>query len=70
MQLAATQGDFLSPIRAHFHNVPEIPTLLRSIKLGNNDLKYAQVQITNSKTDNKLWKLNIADISINFSAQI
>lgn len=36
------------------------PVLLRSIILGKNDLKYAQVHIKSNMTDKRLWKLNIA----------
>lgn len=61
-QLAAMYGDFRSPMRANFQKVPETPTLLRSIMLGNSERRYAQVQIINRRTVSKLWKLNNADI--------
>ena len=37
------------------------PVLFASITLGNNALKYAQVQISSSITMSRLWKLNTAD---------
>lgn len=62
IQLPATQGLILSPIRAHFQNMPSNPTLFLSTKLGNNDLTYAHVHISSSTTVNKLCKLKSADI--------
>jgi hypothetical protein len=37
MQANATQGLSLSPILAHFQNVPKIPVLFRSIREGHKD---------------------------------
>lgn len=39
IQQAATYGDFLSPILAHFQNVPNNPVLFLSMRLGKKDRK-------------------------------
>lgn len=53
-QHAATQGLFLSPILAHFQNVPLNPVLFRSSSDGAIDRRYAQVHIKSRTTVSKL----------------
>lgn len=62
MQHTATYGLFLSPILAHFQNIPSSPSLFLSSSLGVIALMYAHVQISSSTTVSKLWKLKMADI--------